>query len=195
MQRQPTEKRRRQIAEAALKLIAEQGLGRFTTAAIAAEIGLSEGSLFRHFGNKKEIVDAAVERVEELLTEPAAPEAGDPIDELSAFFHRRIELMRRHPGVFRVLFSDQLAQAASPETVARIDAVKQRSLAFVRDRVERAVAQGLTRPGVGAAELFVIVHGAALSLAFSGAQPRRGDKGTMAEPDRVWAALESMIRK
>ena len=33
--RQPTEERRRQIADAALKIIAEQGLGRFTTQAIA----------------------------------------------------------------------------------------------------------------------------------------------------------------
>lgn len=195
MQRQPTEKRRRQIAEAALKLIAEQGLGRFTTAAIAAEIGLSEGSLFRHFGNKKEIVAAAVELVEELLAESIPPATGDPLDELGGFFQRRVTLMRRHPGVFRILFSDQLAQASSPETVARIEAVMQRSLAFIRGCVERAVEQGHTRPGVGAAELFAIVHGTALALAFSGAQPKRRGKSAMADPDRVWAALESMIRK
>lgn len=193
MQRQSTEKRRRQIAEAALAIIAEQGLGRFTTAALAAEIGVAEGTIFRHFESKSEIIDAAVDIVEELFGELPAPGEGDPLVELRTFFLRRSAVMQQHPGIFRILFSDQLAQAAAPETVARIEGLKARSLAFVRRCLERAVAGGLTRRGLEAAELFPIVHGAALALAFSSTRPRPGSG--QPDPARVWRALESMIRR
>ena len=72
--RQPTEERRRQIADAALKVIAERGLGRFTTQAIAAEIGVTDATLFRHFASKEDIVLAALDRVEERLFEGFPPE-------------------------------------------------------------------------------------------------------------------------
>jgi len=192
MARQSTELRRKQIAEAALHIISQQGLGRFTTAAIAAEIGLSEGALFRHFGSKKEIVDAAVERVEQLLAEAAPPHGDDPIQDLGVLFQRRVALMRRYPGVFRILFSDQLAQAASPDTVDRIEKLKQRSMAFIRECARRAVQRRLTRPGLEPPELFAIVHGTALSLAFSSAHPSTTDSP---DPVKIWNTLEAMIRK
>jgi AcrR family transcriptional regulator len=191
MSREPTEKRQRQIAEAALAIIAREGLGRFTTAAIAAEIGIAEGTIFRHFDNKAAIVDAAVQVIEELLGEPPEPGDGDPIDQLGGFFRHRVELMQSRPGIFRILFSEQLTQAASADTVARIEALQKRSLGFIRGRLEQAQRKRLLRPGLQAAELFAIVHGSALALAFSGG--RR--PAPPVDPARVWRALELMIRR
>lgn len=192
MARQPTEVRRRQIAEATLEIISRDGLGRFTTAAIAAEVGISEGALFRHFGNKAEIVGAAVDVIEELVGDPdVAAGSGDPIDQLGAFFRARVDLMNRRAGVFRILFSDQLAQAASPEVEVRIQRLQQRSLAFVRDCLQRASDQGLLAPGSDVATLFTIVHGTALALAFASARP---GTGPVADPDSVWNTLESLLR-
>jgi AcrR family transcriptional regulator len=193
MSRQPTEVRRRQIAEAALEIISRDGLGRFTTAAIAAEIGVSEGALFRHFGSKTEIVTAAVEVIEELLGEISIGNDDDPIAQLGAFFRARVDLMRRRPGIFRILFSDQLAQAASAEAVARLHRLQQRSLQFVRGCLEKAAKRNLLKPGLRVPELFVVVHGTAMALAFASARQPPG--GPAAKPDQVWRTLESMLRK
>lgn len=65
--RQTSDARRRQIAEAALSVIAEDGLARFTSAAIARKVGVTDGALFRHFADKDAIVLAAIDRVEEIL--------------------------------------------------------------------------------------------------------------------------------
>jgi AcrR family transcriptional regulator len=192
MTRQPTEVRRRQIAEAALVIISRDGLGRFTTAAIAAEIGISEGALFRHFGNKAEIVEAAVELIEELLGEFPLSSNTDPITQLGTFFRARVELMRRRPGVFRILFSQQLAQAASAESVARLRRLQQRSLQFVRSRLEQAAELGLLKPGLQVPALVLIIQGSALAVAFG---TTRDQVSVAAPTDQLWPTLESMLRK
>jgi AcrR family transcriptional regulator len=73
--RRSAEARRREIADAALCVIAAEGLGHFTALAIAREVGLTDGALFRHFPTKDAIVDAAIDRFEELLFEGFCPGA------------------------------------------------------------------------------------------------------------------------
>jgi AcrR family transcriptional regulator len=192
MTRQSTDVRRRQIADAALEIISRDGLGRFTTAAIAAEIGISEGALFRHFGNKAAIVEAAVDLIEELLGEFPLSSDADPIAQLGTFFRARVELMRRRPGVFRILFSQQLAQAASAESVARLRRMQQRSLQFVRSRLEQAAELGLLKPGLQVPALVLIIQGSALAVAFGATC----DQTSVAAPtDQLWPTLESLLRK
>ena len=53
--------------DVALKIIAGEGLRKFTAVAIAREIGTTDGNVFRHFPSKQAIVLAAVDRVEEIL--------------------------------------------------------------------------------------------------------------------------------
>ncbi|MDN5362788.1 MAG: hypothetical protein PWP70_1835, partial [Moorella sp. (in: firmicutes)] len=44
--------RQQQIIAAALDIIAKRGLANLTTAAIAQEVGFSEGAIFKHFPGK-----------------------------------------------------------------------------------------------------------------------------------------------
>src|SRR5512139_508525 len=117
--RKPAGSRRLDIADAALKVIAEQGLARFTSKAIAREVGVSDAALFRHFATKEDIVLAAIDRVEEILFADFPPAGGDPIERLGRFFRRRIQVIRESPGVASLVGSEQLSQAAPPEGVAR----------------------------------------------------------------------------
>jgi TetR/AcrR family transcriptional regulator, fatty acid metabolism regulator protein len=58
-----SETRREQIVEAALGLIATQGLARLSMASVARRVGLVPSALYRHFGSKQDILQAAVQRV------------------------------------------------------------------------------------------------------------------------------------
>lgn len=189
--RQPTEDRQRQIAQAALDLIAEEGLGRFTTAAIARRVGISEGAIFRHFPSKEAIVTAAIGRVEELFEGEPPPAGPDPIASLRAFMERRIATIQAHPGIGRLVFSDELAHAAGPEGAERIAALKKRSLETVRGYLARAKEQKLLPDGIDIDELLVIVQGAALALAVYGDKK----KGPAQRAKGVWAVLERLIRR
>lgn len=58
---QATDDTRRKIISAAMKLFGEVGYSRATTRAIAEAAGVNEVTLFRHFGNKKNLLMACIE--------------------------------------------------------------------------------------------------------------------------------------
>ena len=71
--RRPTEERRQQIAEAALRIISGKGVHRLTAQELGREVGIADGTIFRHFKDKAEIVRAAVSHLEGVLFEGFRP--------------------------------------------------------------------------------------------------------------------------
>jgi AcrR family transcriptional regulator len=186
--RQPTEERRRQIADAALKIIAERGLGRFTTQAIAAEIGVTDGTLFRHFASKEDIVLAALDRVEERLFEGFPPEDPDPLVRLERFFRFRASLVGANPVIARLAFSEELPHAAGPRGAQQVESWKQRSLDFIVSCVDEAAAQGRIPRGLPVREVGVMVLGTLIALV------RFGELAAgPAAANRAWSVIERMI--
>ncbi|MDO9280680.1 MAG: TetR/AcrR family transcriptional regulator [Pseudomonadota bacterium] len=188
--RQPTEERRRQIADAALKVISEQGLGRFTTQAIAAEVGITDGSLFRHFASKEDIVLAALDRVEEQLFVGFPPEDPDPLARLERFFRFRASLVGANPVIARLAFSEELPQAAGPRGALQVESWKRRSLDFVVTCVEDAAAQGRIPRGLPAREIGVMVLGTLMALVKFG-ELAAGPSAA----DRAWSVIERLLGK
>ena len=186
--RQPTEERRRQIADAALKVIAERGLGRFTTQAIAAEIGVTDATLFRHFASKEDIVLAALDRVEERLFEGFPPEDADPLVRLELFFRFRASLVGANPVIARLAFSEELPHAAGPRGAQQVESWKQRSLDFIVSCMDEAAAQGRIPRGLPVREVGVMVLGTLIALV------RFGELAAgPAAANRAWSVIERMI--
>lgn len=188
--RQPTEERRRQIADAALKIIAEQGLGRFTTQAIAAEIGVTDGTLFRHFANKEEIVLAALDRVEAQLFAGFPPDDPDPLVRLETFFRFRASLVAANPVIARLAFSDELPHAAGPRGATQVESWKQRSLDFIVACVDEAVAQGRLPRHLPVREIGMMVMGTLIALVRFG----EFTAGPVAA-NRAWSVIERLLEK
>jgi AcrR family transcriptional regulator len=186
--RQPTEERRRQIADAALKVIAERGLGRFTTQAIAAEIGVTDATLFRHFASKEDIVLAALDRVEERLFEGFPPDDPDPLVRLERFFRFRASLVGANPVIARLAFSEELPHAAGPRGAQQVESWKQRSLDFIVSCVDEAAAQGRIPRGLPVREVGVMVLGTLIALVRFG-ELAAGPAAT----NRAWSVIERMI--
>ena len=186
--RQPTEARRSQIADAALKVIDEQGLGRFTTQAIAAEVGITDGTLFRHFGSKEEIVMAALDRVEERLFQDFPPDDPDPLLRLERFFRFRAGLVSQNPVIARLAFSDELPHAAGERGAAQVRQWKERSLDFVVACVDEAAAQGRIPPGLPTREAAMMILGVLMALV------RFGDLATgRTSVDGAWATVMRLV--
>ncbi|MFT3914886.1 MAG: TetR/AcrR family transcriptional regulator [Anaeromyxobacteraceae bacterium] len=190
--RKPTEDRRREIADAALRVIAARGVGGFTALAIARELGLSDAALFRHFPSKEAIVAAAIDRVEELLFDGFPPRDADPVERLGAFFQRRVLVIRDNPGISSLVAGDELAKAGSAAGVRRVAGFRRRSTGFVRECLSEAHGAGLLAPELGVEEAAVVLLGALLALGHG----RLADGGTpvAALAPRVWSALETFLR-
>jgi len=65
--RQKTEIRQQQILEAAQKLIFKYGSEHLTVKRIAAEVGISEAAIYRHFKSKRSILSFLVSHIENVL--------------------------------------------------------------------------------------------------------------------------------
>ena len=192
MKRQPTKVRRDQIAEAALSVLASKGLGHFTTAAIAKQIGLAEGTLFRHFRNKEEIVNAAIDKLESLLfeEEPAADE--DPLEELRRFLLARYRFLTAKPGYLHLLLSDELGKAAVKSARARTVNLRARSMEKILTTIRRGVAAGVVRRDVSPEFLTLTISGLLMTLVFGGRR-QLAELGIDSSFDTVWKSLLKLI--
>ncbi len=113
-----------------------------TTAALAAEVGITDGTIFRHFRNKDEIVEAAIDLFEETLGATYPPPGGEPLARLGSFLVNRLTLVRENPQVLRLAFNDRLEEAAGAAGAARVEQLVGRSVSFVRGCLAAAQSRG-----------------------------------------------------
>lgn len=191
--RKTGEARRAEIADVAMRVIAESGAKRFTAKAVAREIGISDAAVFRHFETMEAIVEAITERMEEILFADFPPAHEDPIDRLGAFFAARVRAIGEQPHLSRLLLSDHLAQAGGEKSVARVREFKRRSQKFVRGCLAEAERRRLLAPGIGPDDGTVLVLGAVLALSHASATVA-GPRSIGPLSRRVWAALERLLR-
>ena len=99
--------RRAQIIHSALDIIADHGMAGATSARIAADVGISEPALYRHFENKQQILLAALDEaslrlVEHTMTAGLSEKDGVlRLRMMSAAFY---DFVMSHPSEVRVLF-------------------------------------------------------------------------------------------
>lgn len=104
------------LLRAALKIVARDGMGAATTAAIAAETGVAEGTLYRHFPSKDDLLIEAYRRLKgEVFT--AISEAGDgdgpPTERLKRLWLTLLNAYRSDTEAFT--FGQRFAESALSE--------------------------------------------------------------------------------
>lgn len=193
LERLPSADRKRQIAEAALRILASQGAHRLTAMEISRALGITDAALFRHFRDKDAIVAAAITRFEELLEgdiEALSTEGADPLDRLGAFFVRRIAKARAHPEILALAFNDRLAEIAGPEGSARVQRMVGRSVGFVRTCLEDARRRRLVAADVPIEVLVWMVIGG-----LRGAATATPSVQKLLPAEATWAELDKLLRR
>jgi AcrR family transcriptional regulator len=191
VERRSTEERQEEIADAALRILATRGLGALTVSALAKELGLTGGALYRHFPSTDAILEAVSARVVAVLVASLPDPSLAPLAWLERFIESRANTVSGHAGLARLLFSDQLALALpEPALVHLRGVVKTTGQAIVRALLE-GQRRGEIRADVEPMELVPIVMGAVQMLALSQA-------GTIVPPhltssSRIWETLRRLL--
>ena len=136
--------RREQIAEAALQLVASEGVKRLSIAAVARRVGLVPSGIYRHFKSKDAMLDAVLDLLDAKLqanVEAAQKETADPLGRLHGLFLRHIRIIREGQAFPRIIFSDE-ALAARPERRTRVRRIVGNYLAEIERMVRDGQQQG-----------------------------------------------------
>ena len=136
----PADERRAATVEAVVALAATQNPSDITTTAIAQQMQLTQGALFRHFANKDAILLAVMEWVSAQLLariDRAAEAAASPRAALQAVFVAHDGFVPEHPGVPRIIFSELQPAGDNPPKRA-----VQQLVGSYGARLHRLLAQG-----------------------------------------------------
>jgi AcrR family transcriptional regulator len=191
--RKSTAVRREEIAVAALRIIGERGIASLTTTALAEEVGVTSGALFRHFASREAMLQEAalyaLARIEATFPDPALA----PLERLLALAGNRVRIVGADPGVAWVLRSEQAYLSLPPEAVAGLQDLVKRSKQFVLAALRDGAVDGTIRQDIAPEILFVPVMGTIHALiGLAGVHATAGrTRGSSAS--RVLAALGLLL--
>lgn len=109
MTRQSTEVRQEQIKQAVLDIIYNDGLKNLSTRNLAKKIGMSEGSIFRHFNSKQAIIVSIIKDVQKDFIEPLRMIANSDTEvalRLQEFICHTVRYLTKNKGITMLLFSE-----------------------------------------------------------------------------------------
>ncbi|KJR49117.1 Transcriptional regulator, TetR family [Desulfosporosinus sp. I2] len=144
--RKTAEERRQDILEAALNIFTQKGYNGSTTAEIARAASVAEGTIFRHFATKKELLIAVLEPkiLVGLINLDKEHREYTPTEFFRCFLKNRLELIKENNGLFRFMFAE--AQYHSEVREALFKAILEQGIGIIKPWYEKGVEQGEFRP-------------------------------------------------
>jgi AcrR family transcriptional regulator len=174
--KQRTEVRRRQIARAALRLMARRGAGGLRIGALARSVGLVPSAVYRHFRGRDAVMDLVLDYVrDELMANVAAvrTQARDPLKRLHRLLRRHVRLIVQNRAILRVVFSEDVF-GESPRRREQVRALMHDYLGAVAELFQEGQQAGRVRrdaePRTLALMFLGLIQPAALLWHLSGKQ-------------------------
>lgn len=190
-----TEVRREQITQAALDIIASDGVKGLTTSAIAGRVGISGANLYRHFQNKNEILNSVVAKIGSDLLQNLravrgeAPE--DPLLKLTKLVRRHLEYTQNNKGIPRLVFSEEMHITNVPlkeKLVRVINSYTQEISSLIREGQEAGIIKQNMEPQALALTIVGLIQVTVLKWSLNGFSFSPVDQGM-----KLWKNLERCI--
>lgn len=163
MSDRPAKPAAERIRDAAIELLAEQGVVRTTTRAIAERAGVNEVTVFRRYSSKNGVLIAALEHATASFRAGAAAPSDDVVHDLEQIAAGYTAFVDRHPDlVSRVLPEIAL----EPELRESVLPWQRDVAADVRAIVEHHQARGVLRPDLPSDDIARAFFGPLAARAF-----------------------------
>lgn len=184
----PSSQTRERLVRAALELFTTRGYHETTTPLIAARAGVAEGTIYRHFPSKEDLLNEIFRAAVRAFLEPVR--SLDPArpcrERLDAVATRWTAMAAREPALVKLVFDPAFARFLDERS-----RTAQRDL---RGQIEQVVAAGKAAGGVrlGGADLWTDVWLRLVLLGLervAGGQWQPGDPATTHVRQAAWDAI------
>lgn len=162
--------RQKEIIDTAIRLIEQGGLETLTTKRLAAEIGVSEAALYRHFTGKHAILLGILETFEaetrRVLDKMQGRSGSSPLDTIRAILLERARSFETTPALVVLLFSEEIFQS-DPGLSDKIGLILKLNRKAFANLIEKARESGEIRPDLSSDAVFTLIVGAFRFLVLS----------------------------
>lgn len=162
-----TSSRRRQVLDAAVKVMGRNGFHQMSMQDLATEAKVSVGLIYRYFGGKEDLLLATIVRILDVFRDQLAPvieAAGDDVvDQLAAGIRRYIQIVDEN--LDGVVLTYRESRTLGPAGRAQIKELEIASAAPLRATIEAGVARGVFRDvdvDLTVFDIMLLAHGWAL---------------------------------
>ncbi len=162
-----THSRRKQILDAAVRVMQRTGFHQMSMQMLADEAGVSVGLIYKYFGGKEDILLATILAILDAFRdqlEPAIAAAGDdPVDRLAAGIRRYVEIVDENLDATVLTYRESRTLDAAGR--ARIKELEVESSAPLRAVLDSGIAAGVLNPvdvDLVAFDVMLLAHGWAL---------------------------------
>lgn len=159
--------RRRQVLDAAVKVMGRNGFHQMSMQDLAAEAKVSVGLIYKYFGGKEDLLLATIVRILDVFRDQLAPvvaAAGDDVvDQLAAGVRRYVQIVDEN--LDGVVLTYRESRTLGPPGRARIKDLEIASAAPLRAVIEDGIAQGVFRAvdvDLIVFDIMLLAHGWAL---------------------------------
>jgi AcrR family transcriptional regulator len=159
-----TDTRRRQIVEAARKLIVEKGSEHLTVRALAEAVGLTDAALYRHFSSKKDVLTFLLQDIERVLLDEIDMSIGEtesPLKTLDFLVKRRLSAIEQRRGMSFQVIAEIVSLGDDQLNIRTFETIRKYT-SRVRDLLKQGIKKGEIRSDIDAS--------AAAALFFSSLQ-------------------------
>lgn len=141
-----TEERRQDILEAALSIFTKKGYNGSTTAEIARAAGVAEGTIFRHFATKKELLIATLKPklLDGIIYLDKHHKEASPEEFFRCFLKNRLALIKENDALFRFMFAEAQYHREVKEALFKV--IFEQGVKIVKPWYEMGVERGDFRP-------------------------------------------------
>ncbi|RPA35398.1 nucleoid occlusion factor SlmA [Shewanella vesiculosa] len=147
MAESPKINRREHILQCLAQMLETSPGQRITTAKLAAEVGVSEAALYRHFPSKARMFEGLIEFIEDAILSRLniiMDEEKDTMIRCQLVLHLLLVFSERNPGISRVLNGDALL-GENERLRSRIDVL----FAKIETQIKQILREKTLREGVG----------------------------------------------
>lgn len=191
-----TEVRRKQVAEVALRLVAQHGMKGLNIAGVARRVGFAPSAVYRHFKGKDEVLNVVLDAIQARLlgnVKAVCEETTDPLERLHCLLRRHARLICENEALPRIVFSEEVYSGHASRQ-ARLCAIINSYLGKVGAIIRDGQRRGQLRSGVSPHTLSVMFLGliqpAAILWHVSG-----GRFDVIKQTERAWQIFSKTIRK